>query len=45
LKVLDVKTGEPVEEGERGELVFKSPLTCDGYLNEPEVHIFKVNQI
>ena len=34
--IKDLETGEPVAQGEVGELCFKSPHNFDGYLNDPE---------
>ncbi len=36
VKRVDRETGEPVSQGEAGELCFRSPHSFEGYLNDPE---------
>jgi len=39
LKVVSIETGELVGPEERGELFFKTPYVCEGYLNLPKVSV------
>jgi long-chain acyl-CoA synthetase len=36
LKILDFETGEPLGQGEKGEIVIKNPGVFKGYLNRPD---------